>query len=138
MVATQALAPATGTWPWKAFMAMLTPAASAYEVGLGLARALGSYLDDAAHRSKFDAVPYSLVDLDAADEMATHLGALTDALMAARLDPARARACAIALEAARVGSPESASIPGDPALLDVPTMCAKLAALREIPSRRPR
>jgi hypothetical protein len=133
IIATQALAPATGAWPWKAFMATLTPDASAYDVGLGLAQALGSYLDAPAHRSKFDAVPYSLVDLSAADEMATHLGALTDALMAARLDPARARTCASALEASRVGSPESASVPGDPALLDVPTMCSKLAALKGDP-----
>ena len=41
IVATQALAPAVGTWPWKAFMASLTPDASAYEAGLGLAKALG-------------------------------------------------------------------------------------------------
>lgn len=133
MVATQALAPATGTWPWRAFMATLTTDATAYEAGLGVAKALGEYLDDPAHRSKFDAVPYSLIDLEAADEMATHLGALADALMAARVDPSRARACAKALEAARVGSPDSASIPGDPALLDVPTLCAKLASLKGDP-----
>jgi hypothetical protein len=133
MIATQALAPATGTWPWTAFMAALTPGASAYDVGLGLAGALGTYLDDPAHRSNFDAVPYSLVDLGAAETMATHLGVLTDALMAARLDPARARRCASALEASRVGSPDSARVPGDPALLDVPTLCAKLAALKGDP-----
>ncbi len=133
VVATQALAPATGTWPWRAFMDTLTPAASAHEAGLGLAKALAGYLDEPEHRSGFAAVPYSLLDLAAADDVATRLAALVEALQAARQDPARARACAKALEASRVGSPESAAIPGDPALLDVPTLCAKLAALKGDP-----
>lgn len=133
IVATQALAPAVGTWPWKAFMASLTPEASPYEAGLGLAKALAAYLDDAEHRSGFDAVPYSLIDTSAAQDVAARLAALTEALQAARRDPARARACGRALEAARVGSPEDAKVPGDPALLDVPTMCARLSALRGDP-----
>lgn len=129
VVATQALAPATGTWPWKAFMASLTPGASAHDAGLGLAKALAAYLDDPEHRSGFAAVPYSLLDLSAADQVAAALTALVDALDAARLDPVRARACGKALEASRVGSPESAAVPGDPALLDVPTMCVRLSRL---------
>ena len=133
IVATQALAPAVGTWPWKAFMASLTPEASAYEAGLGLTKALAAYLDDPAHRSGFDAVPYSLIDTSAAGQVATCLTAVVEALEAARQDPARARACAKALEASRVGSPESATVPGDPALLDVPTMCGRLAALKGDP-----
>ncbi len=133
LVATQALAPAVGTWPWESFMASLTPDASPYEAGLGLAKALAAHLDDAEHRSGFHAVPYSLIDTSAAEEVATRLAALTEALDTARQDPARARACAKALEAARVGSPESATVPGDPALLDVPTMCAKLAGLKGDP-----
>ena len=32
-----------------------------------------------------------------------------------------------------MGSPESGKIPGDPALLDVPTMCGRLAALKGDP-----
>lgn len=133
VVATQALAPATGAWPWQGFMASLTTEASSYEAGLGVARALAAYLDEADHRSGFHAVPFSLLDLSAMDEVAAKLGALADALEAARRDPARARACGKALEGSRVGSPSSASVPGDPALLDVPTMCARLAALRGDP-----
>ena len=133
IVATQALAPAIGTWPWKAFMASLTPDASAYEAGLGLAKALAAYLDDPAHRSGFAAVPYTLIDTSAADEVATCLTGVVEALDAARQDPARSRACAKALEGSRVGSPENAAMPGDPALLDVPTMCGRLAALRGDP-----
>lgn len=137
IVVTQALAPATGTWPWQAFMEGLTPEASPFAAGLAVAKALGAYLDVPANRSNFDTVPYSLLDLGAADEVATRLEALTDALDAARLDPARARACARALEASRVGTPEDARVPGDPALLDVPTLCARLGALRGHPVREP-
>lgn len=133
IVATQALAPATGTWPWQAFMETLTPDASPYDAALGVARALAAYLDEAEHRSGFDAVPYSLLDLKAASDAGTRLAALVDALEAARQDPARARACARALEAARVGAPADAKVPGDPALLDVPTMCARLSALKGDP-----
>jgi hypothetical protein len=129
VVATQALAPATGTWPWPAFMQSLTPEAAPYDAALGLAKALAAYLDEKDNRSGFGAVPYSLIDVAAADDVAKNLGALAGALTAARRDPARARACAKALEASRVGSPENAAIPGDPALLDVPTMCGRLARL---------
>jgi hypothetical protein len=62
---------------------------------------------------------------------------LTDALVAARDDPERARACGKSLEAARVGSPECASDPGDPALLDVLTMCDNLMALKGDPVTAP-
>jgi hypothetical protein len=137
IVATQALAPATGTWPWPAFMEGLTPDASPYSAGLTVAKALAAYLDDPANRSHFGTVPYSLLDLGAMDGIATRLAALSDALEAARLDPARARACGRALEAARVGAPDDAKVPGDPALLDVPTMCGRLAALKGDPVAAP-
>ncbi len=133
IVATQALAPATGTWPWQSFMDGLTADASPYSAGLAVAQALAAYLDDSANRSRFDAVPYSLLDLGAAEGVATRLAALVDALEAARLDPARARACGRALEASRVGAPDDPRVPGDPALLDVPTMCGRLAALKGDP-----
>jgi hypothetical protein len=133
IVATQALAPATGTWPWPSFMEGLTPDASPYSAGLTVAKALGAYLDDPANRSGFGAVPYSLLDLGAADGVAARLATLVDALEAARQDPARARACGRALEASRVGAPGDAKVPGDPALLDVPTLCVRLAALKGDP-----
>lgn len=136
VVATQALAPATGAWPWQGFMASLTTDASSYDAGLGVAKALAAYLDEAENRSGFHAVPFSLLDLSAMDDVASTLAALVEALEAARRDPARARACGKALEAARVGSPESARVPGDPALLDVPTMCTRLASLRGDPVSR--
>ncbi|MCC6991621.1 MAG: hypothetical protein IT181_21650 [Acidobacteria bacterium] len=129
MLASQALAPATGTWPWRQFMRTLRPDASPVEVGLGLATALATFLDDAKNRGGFATVPYSLLALDTMDAVARVLAALVEALQAARRDPSRSRACAAALEGARVGSAEDSATPGDPALLDVPTMCARLAAL---------
>lgn len=137
IVATQALAPATGTWPWQSFMDGLTLDASPYSAGLAVAKALAAHLDDPANRSHFDAVPYSLLDLGATEGVATRLAALVEALEAARQDPARARACGRALEASRVGAPDDRHVPGDPALLDVPTLCGRLAALRGDPVAAP-
>lgn len=137
VVATQALAPATGAWPWRDFMRTLTDDASPYDVGLGLAQALAAYLDDPAHRPDLEAVPYTLLDLGAAEAVATRLTALVTALEAARRDPARRRACARALESSRVGSPARGKLPGDPALVDVPTLCARLAALSGDPVAAP-
>lgn len=137
ILASQALAPATGTWPWRQFMRTLTPDASPAEVGLGLATALAAYLDDEKNRAGFGTVPYTLLALDVMDEVAAALAAVVEALQAARRDPARSRACAAALEGARVGSAEDSVTPGDPALLDVPTMCARLAAMRDDPVAAP-
>ena len=63
--------------------------------------------------------------------------ALADALDAARPDAARRTACAAALEAARIGFPNDQAAPGDPALLDVPTMCENLARLDRDPVAGP-
>lgn len=137
VVATQALAPRTGTWPWRAFLKTLTDDATPYAVAEGMATALAAFLDASpANREKFPAVPYTVLDLSAADEVATRLTALVEALAAARQDPARRRACATAIEGARVGAVTGTGLPGDPALVDVPTMCARLAALSGDPVAR--
>ena len=52
--------------------------------------------------------------------------------------PRRASACAAALEGARIGYPDDVSGPGDPALLDVPTMCDNLRGARARPGGRSR
>jgi hypothetical protein len=137
MIATQSLAPAKGIWPWSAFLNTLLPSADSGDVGLGLVKQLAQFLDDPKNRGNFHDVPYSLIDLSAADEMAAALKELTDVLIAARDDPERARACGKGLEAARVGWPQSAADPGDPALLDVLTMCDNLMALKGDPVAAP-
>lgn len=137
MVATQALAPRTGTWPWRAFLKTLTADATPLAVAEGMAQALAAYLDARpSNREDLPAVPYTVLDLGAADEVATRLASLVEALEAARQDPARRRACANAIEGARVGAVAGTDLPGDPALVDVPTMCARLAALSGEPAAR--
>lgn len=133
VVATQAMAPRTGTWPWREFLGTLSDDATPYQVAEGIATALAAYLDASpANREDMSCVPYSVLDLSAAEDVATKLAGLVEALEAARRDPARRRACARALEGARVGTNQG-KVPGDPALLDVPTLCARLAALRGDP-----
>ena len=70
-------------------------------------------------------------------KVAAPLTALTDALDTARHDPKRLAACAKALERSRGGVPSDPANPGDPALLDVPTMCEHLAALERDPVAGP-
>jgi hypothetical protein len=137
VVATQALAPAVGKWPWRHFMSALSDEATPFDVGSRIFEALTAHLDDRENRSGFATVPYSLLDLAAADEMAARLADVAAALQAGRTDAALCRAYAAALEGARVGSPESRARPGDPAMLDVPTMCRRLAALSGTPVAAP-
>lgn len=129
MLATQALAPVEGVWPWQTFLQALDPEATSLDVGVSLATHLGAFLDDPKNRGAFADVPYALLDLDAAPAIVAPLRNLGTALEAARTDPARRRACARALESARLGSPEDGERPGDPALIDVPTMCEALGRI---------
>jgi hypothetical protein len=133
MLASQSVVPIAGVWPWLGFMTALMPGAASSDVARALAVQLAFFLKDPANRGPFVDVPYSLIDLAEAEFVAGPLKALTDALDSARTDPARLAACAAALEGARVGFPDDHTNPGDPALLDVPTMCERLAALGSDP-----
>lgn len=126
MIATQAEAPIAGVWPWLNFMAALLPGAASPDVARALAVQLSAFLDVPDNRGPYVDVPYSLIDLDAADAVAAPLAALTDALTEARGDLRRRAACAAALEASRVGEAGNPRQPGDPALIDVPTLCERL------------
>jgi hypothetical protein len=137
MIATQSLAPIAGVWPWPGFMEALLPDAPSADVARALAVQLAHFLDAPKNRAPFAEVPYSLLDLGAAERLAEPLEALVQALEAARADPRRSRACGRALERARVGYPDDSAQPGDPALLDVPTLCANLQALSRDPVSAP-
>lgn len=137
MIATQALAPVSGTWPWTGFLSTLLPGASSGDIGRAIAIQLARFLDEPANRDPFASVPYSLLDLGAAEALVEPLKAVVAALESARGDEKRSRACARALEAARLGSPAERNDPGDPALLDVPTLCKNLAALAGDPVSGP-
>lgn len=130
MIATQAEAPIAGVWPWLNFMAALLPGAASIDVARALAVQLAAFLEVPANRGPYVDVPYSLIDLDAAEAVTAPLGALTQALLDARTDARRRAACAAALEGARVGEAGNPKAPGDPALLDVLTLCDRLQQVR--------
>lgn len=85
------------------------------------------------NRGAFADAPLSLLDVRAAGAIEAPLKALTDALVEAREDPERCAACAQALDGARVGHPNDPAHPGDPALLEVLSMCDNLMALGSDP-----
>ena len=137
MLASQSIVPIAGIWPWGSFLTSLMPGAASGDVAQAIARQLALFLETPENRDPFADVPYSLIDLGAASAIAEPLKALADALETARADAGRTSACAAALEAARVGFPDDRSAPGDPALLDVPTMCDNLRKLARDPVAGP-
>ena len=137
MLASQSIVPIAGIWPWGSFLTSLMPGAASGDVAQAIARQLALFLETPENRDPFADVPYSLIDLGAASAIAEPLKALADALETARADAGRTSACAAALEAARVGFPDDRSAPGDPALLDVPTMCDNLKELARDPVAGP-
>jgi Clostripain family len=137
MIGSQAEMPIAGIWPWLNFMAALMPSADSADVARALAMQLGRFLDEPANRGPFADVPISLIDVRAVDNLTGPLKALADALEDARRNDHRRRACAAALEAARVGFPDDRTHPGDPALLDVPLLCENLIALGTDPVTGP-
>jgi hypothetical protein len=129
MLASQSVVPIAGVWPWLQFMTTLMPSAVSADVGRALAVQLAHFLDEPSNRGPFEDVPYSLIDLDETEAIVKPLKALVNGLDAARTDAKRSAACAKALEASRIGYPDDHANPGDPALLDVPTLCDKLQAV---------
>jgi Clostripain family len=137
MIASQSIVPIAGIWPWASFFTCLMPGAASGDVALGIARQLALFLETPANREPFADVPYSLVDLGASSAVAAPLEAVAAALETARDDPARRSSCAAALEASRIGFPGDPANPGDPALVDVPTLCDQLARLGRDPVAGP-
>jgi len=134
MIASQSVVPIAGVWPWDTFLTGLFEGAAPRDVAHSIARQLALFLKTPANRTPYVDVPYTLIDLGAARAVAAPLKALANALDAAREVKACASACSRALEASRVGFPDDPRNPGDPALLDVPTLCDKLARLTRYPA----
>jgi cysteine peptidase C11 family protein len=129
MIATQAEAPIAGEWPWDSILSTLMASADSSDVATALEKQLAAHFRQKENRGRLADVPVSLLDIDATQEAVGPLKALVQALDASRDDAARCRACADALERARLGSPVTPTRPGDAALLDVPTMCDNLQAI---------
>ena len=126
MVASQAIVPVQGTWPWANLLCSLQPYARSGDVASAIARQLALFMKPFSNRKPLQDVPCSLLDLSAAGAIVKPLKALAGGLDAARKEKAISAACAEAMDQARVGFPGEPSQPGDPALLDVATMCEHL------------
>ena len=105
------------------------PGAPSGDVATAIAQQLSLFLEAPENRGSIADVPYSAIDLDAADAIVEPLNALAGALESARGDRQRESACARALEGARMGHTDSDAKPGDPAIIDVPTLCRTLGAI---------
>jgi hypothetical protein len=108
-------------------LSALMPTASSSDIARSLGAQLGSFFTVKANRGGDEAVPVSVTDIEAARAVTKPLSDLVDALQTARQNPARRAACADAIDRARVG--HNPAKLGDPALLDVPTMCENLQAI---------
>ena len=134
MLASQSIVPIAGIWPWGTFLTSLMPGAPSGDVGARHRRAARPVPRDARQPR---AVRRRAVLADRPGSSGCHRrtaeGAGRRAGPRTRPTPRRRSACAAALEAARVGFPDDHDAPGDPALLDVTTMCERLATLDRDP-----
>lgn len=128
MIASQSVVPIAGVWPWPAFVDALKDKPTTEAHARALLDALAAFLDDEANRHPFADAPISLLDLGQAERCVSPLTALTNVLHGARGTSSEA-AYAAAIEGARGGFPDDPSRPGDPALVDVLTLCERLQAL---------
>jgi hypothetical protein len=137
LLASQAEAPIAGVWPWDRFMGALSADASSLDVATELAGRLTHFLKQDGNRGPFADVPYAVLDLSAASRLIDPLRSLARELESSRADDRRRIACANALERSRIGSPKTPRSPGDPALIDVATVCSNLEALSPDPVAEP-
>jgi hypothetical protein len=133
MIATQAQAPIRGIWPWLNLLSVLTPSVDSADAARSLALQMEDFFSRKSGLGPLHEVPCALIDIESAQQVARPLERLVGALSKARKDTVRRRACSRALERARLGQNLHYSRPGDPALLDVPTMCQNLQELRDDP-----
>jgi Clostripain family len=116
MVSSQSEVPIDG-WPYEEMIERLS-ADDTPTVAAALVEALGDYYDVATTRPKLSEVSYGAIDVDAARAIDEPLRALAARL--AGLDGARLAATRNAVRR---------SSRGDPALVDIVTMCRNLSAL---------
>ena len=124
MIASQGGVPIANSWPWPTMLSALMPSASSSDIARAVATQLGGFFDIKANRGPNEAVPISMTDIEAARAVTAPLRDLVEALETARRNEARRIACARAIDDARVG--HNPGKRGDPALVDIPTMCRNL------------
>ena len=128
MIASQSEVPANGAWPWNALVAALQNTSTTEDSATALVEGLAAFFDQESNRYGFADAPVSLLHLAAAGAIAEPLKQLTTELVAVRdsHDQQAIAVCSAALEGARGGFPNDPSKPGDPALVDVLTLCMHL------------
>jgi cysteine peptidase C11 family protein len=127
-IATQGQATLRGRWPYADLFAILQASANGNEaaVARALTMRIGSHYDVRSNRFRFDTVPFTLLDLRRIDRLTTPLRRLAKELAASRSNRAAFPSVRRALERARSGNVESATRPGDNALLDLHNLCDNL------------
>ena len=138
MMASQSVVPIAGVWPWAGFMTALMPSAASADVGRALAVQLAHFLDEPVEPRS---VRRRAVFAHRSRRGRGHRRAAESAGRRARCRARRPEALGgvrdARSKAPRVGYPDDRSNPGDPALLDVPTMCDELRALDPDPVAGP-
>lgn len=133
IVASQALMPIAGTWPWSYFVDALMPTASSLDQARAIAKGLSRFLEVPGNRRPYSTVPITVLDVAGVEAIIEPFAALVHELDEARHDATRCAACAKALEQARIGFPDDPDRPGDPALIDLLNLCERLEALAPDP-----
>jgi hypothetical protein len=121
LLSSQAKVPLRTWTMWEVLEALNRPTASVEATAEAFLAGLGRHYDQAVERRFRKEVPFSLVDVTGVRDAGRPLAQLADFLATQGLD----EATTAAIRAAR---PTSA---GDPALLDVLTLCAHLESVRD-------
>jgi hypothetical protein len=127
--------PSDKPWPWIDMMRVLQFGKAAPPMARAIAKRLGTFyedpinLDETKHNKGIKDVPMSCLDLQAVSKVKKALNDLVVELENARSDLQRRNACMEKFESSRHGDAFNLQKPGDPALLDVRTLCKNLSTL---------
>lgn len=132
IIASQAEVPIHGGWPWADLMTSMK-APDLRDAALGCTERMRKYFANPKNRTSsrgtFADVPWSLLGVDAVNEIVEPFLALTGSLSGAWTNESLRKTYAPKLEDARIGGSDDHTDPGDRALIDVTKMCAELQQL---------
>lgn len=129
-VASQSLVPVHHPWPYSTIFSEMTGRKPVEEVAAHTARAISIHNHVPENLAGLADVPIALLDLARVPALRTPLTNLSAAMVAAGDQPVLSdgRTARDILHASAPGSPASKEHPGDPAIVDVLTLCRALAA----------
>jgi Clostripain family len=135
-LASQSVVPIEGQWPYAGLFAALQAGGPDLDVVRRLTVQLGEYHDRAENRVPLADVPISLLDIAGVTRLRGPIRQLVTNLQRVRKDRRFIAATHKALEGARKGDAQTFSNPGDPALVDVRSLCRNLVELKVAPLMR--